>query len=176
LPVGRYRKARVTVVYLAPRFATAIRMPDEINSVVLGDPASFTAEHSEREPKIVFVKPITEKAAQTNRLISTEPGYQARLLLISRGDAANPRPDVDFEMSYRPAGRFIVEPSAPSASIAQTVTLNAGVPEKSPAPLPLASSEAGPSGVDKPLFRTVSVGLGENAATAQRPDPALDFY
>jgi len=49
------QEGQVTIVYLAPRFATAIRMPDAINSVVLGDPASFTAEHSEREPKIVWV-------------------------------------------------------------------------------------------------------------------------
>ena len=57
------QEGQVTVVYLAPRFATAIRMPDAVNSVVLGDPDSFTAEHSEREPQIVFVKPITAKAS-----------------------------------------------------------------------------------------------------------------
>ena len=169
------QEGQVTVVYLAPRFATAIRMPDAINSVVLGDPASFTAEHSEREPKIVFVKPITEKAAQTNLLISTAHGYQASLLLISRGGAANARPDVDFEMSYRPAGRFIVEPSAPSVSIAQTVTLSTGVPEKPPAPLPLASTEANAGGADKPPVRTIPVSLGESGTTAQKPDPALDL-
>ena len=56
------QEGQVAVVYLAPRFATAIRMPDAVNSVVLGDPDSFAAEHSEREPQIVFVKPITEKA------------------------------------------------------------------------------------------------------------------
>src|SRR5215471_5210352 len=81
------QEAQVTVVYLAPRFATSIRMPDAVNSVVLGDPDSFTAEHSEREPQIVFVKPITAKASQTNLLISTVHGYQANLLLISRGES-----------------------------------------------------------------------------------------
>ena len=117
------QEGQVTVVYLAPRFATAIRMPDAVNSVVLGDPDSFTAEHSEREPQIVFVKPITAKASQTNLLISTAHGYQANLLLISRGESAGTQPDVDFMMRYRPAGRFVIEPSAPSASIAQTVAL-----------------------------------------------------
>ena len=54
--VGRaVQEDHVTVVYLAPRFATAIRMPDAINSVVLGDPDAFSAEHSEREPRIVVV-------------------------------------------------------------------------------------------------------------------------
>ena len=108
------QEGQITVVYLAPRFATAIRMPDAVNSVVLGDPDSFTAEHSEREPQIVFVKPITAKAAQTNLLISTAHGYQANLLLISRGEPAGTQPDVDFMMRYRPAGRFVIEPSAPS--------------------------------------------------------------
>ena len=108
-------------MYLAPRFATAIRMPDAVNSVVLGDPDSFTAEHSEREPQIVFVKPVTAKASQTNLLISTAHGYQANLLLISRGESSGTRPNVDFMMRYRPAGRFVIEPSAPSVSIAQTV-------------------------------------------------------
>src|SRR5690348_9620908 len=65
------QEGQVTVVYLAPRFATAIRMPDAVNSVVLGDPDSFTAEHSEREPQIVFVKPVKAKPSQTNLLIST---------------------------------------------------------------------------------------------------------
>lgn len=117
------QEGQVTVVYLAPRFATAIRMPDAVNSVVLGDPDSFTAEHSEREPQIVFVKPITAKASQTNLIISTARGYQASLLLISRGESAGGQPGVDFMMRYRPAGRFVIEPSAPSVAIAQTVVL-----------------------------------------------------
>jgi hypothetical protein len=33
---------RVAVVYLAPRYATAIRMHEAINSVVVGDPSSFS--------------------------------------------------------------------------------------------------------------------------------------
>ena len=51
------QEGQATTVYLAPRFATAIRMQDAVNSVVLGDPDSFSAEHSEKEPQIVFVKP-----------------------------------------------------------------------------------------------------------------------
>ena len=76
----------MTTVFLAPRYVTAIRMPEPINSVVVGDPASFSAEHSDREPNLVFVKPITTKAAQTNLLISSTRGLQASLLLISRGE------------------------------------------------------------------------------------------
>src|SRR5213082_970101 len=80
------RDGQVTTVFLAPRYVTAIRMPEPINSVVVGDPASFSAEHSDREPTLVFVKPITAKAAQTNLLILSTRGLQASLLLISRGE------------------------------------------------------------------------------------------
>jgi len=132
--VGRaVQEGQVTTVYLAPRFATAIRMPDAVNSVVLGDPDSFSAEHSEKEPQIVFVKPITMKAAQTNLLISTARGYQANLLLISRGETGGTQPSIDFLMRYHPAGRFIIDPSpgGESASIAQTGPLES--PAEKPA-------------------------------------------
>jgi hypothetical protein len=81
--------------------------------------------HSEREPQIVFVKPITDKAAQTNLLVSTTHGYQASLLLINQGEAQKGQPNVDFEMRYRPAGKFIIDPSSPSVSVAQTIALSA---------------------------------------------------
>jgi hypothetical protein len=113
---------RVTALYLAPRYATAIRMPEAINSVIVGDPASFSAEHSEQEPNLVFVKPITMQPAQTNLLISTTRGHQTSLLLISRGELnPNEQPPVDFVLHYKPAGRFLVEPADyPSAVVAET--------------------------------------------------------
>jgi hypothetical protein len=134
--VGRaVQEGQVTTVYLAPRFATVIRMPDAVNSVVVGDPDSFAAEHSDKEPALVFVKPITLKAAQTNLLISTAHGYQANLLLISRGETGGTQPNVDFLMRYHPAGRFMIEPSpgGESSSIAQTAPLESP-PEKPAAP------------------------------------------
>jgi hypothetical protein len=144
--VGRsMQEGEVTVVYLAPKFATAIRMPDAVNSVVLGDPDSFTAEHSEREPEIVFVKPITAKASQTNLLISTVHGYQANLLLISQGEPTGSQPSVDFMMRYHPVGRFIIEPSAPTASIAQTVALPTVDPVKDPPGILPAARSVGTS-------------------------------
>jgi hypothetical protein len=165
------QEGQVTVVYLAPRFATAIRMPDAINSVVLGDPDSFTAEHSEREPQIVFVKPITAKAAQTNLLISTAHGYQANLLLISRGEAAGTQPDVDFMMRYRPAGRFVIEPSAPSLSIAQTVALPTTGQMVEPPKIP---SPATPSDI-RPAAQNADAALGFDALLErQRRAPLPD--
>jgi hypothetical protein len=147
-------------------------MPDAVNSVVLGDPDSFTAEHSEREPQIVFVKPITAKAAQTNLLISTAHGYQANLLLISRGESTGTQPDVDFMMRYRPAGRFVVEPSAPSLSIAQTVALPSSGQMAEPPKIP---SPATPSDV-RPPARNADAALGIDALLERQrraPLPAL---
>ena len=117
---------RVTVVHLAPRYATAIRMQEAVNSVVVGDPASFSAEHSEQEPNLVFVKPITTKPAQTNLLISTSRGHQASLLLISRGELSGEQlPEVDFVLRYRPAGRFLIEPSDyPTPLVAEIANLD----------------------------------------------------
>ena len=41
---------KVITLRLTPRIATSIRMPEPVNSVVLGDPENFQAEHSEHEP------------------------------------------------------------------------------------------------------------------------------
>ena len=48
---------KVITLRLAPRVATSIRMPEPVNSVVVGDPENFQAEHSEHEPELVTVKP-----------------------------------------------------------------------------------------------------------------------
>lgn len=125
---------QVNTVFLAPRYVTAIRVPEPVNSVVVGDPASFSAEHSEREPQLVFVKPITTRAAETNLLISTTRGLQVSLLLISRGELkAGGQPDVDFLMRYKSAGQFLVQPSdIPSVVVPQTMMLAAPVATSSP--------------------------------------------
>ncbi len=124
--VGRpIRDGQVTTVYLAPRYVTAIRMPEPVNSVVVGDPGSFSAEHSDREPQLVFVKPITPKPAQTNLLISTTRGLQVSLLLVSRGETkGDGDADIDFLMRYKPSGQFIIQPAESlSAVVPQTATL-----------------------------------------------------
>ncbi len=125
--VGRaVRDGQVTTVFLAPRYTTAIRLPEPVNSVIVGDPASFSAEHSEREPQLVFVKPITAKPAQTNLLISTTRGLQVSLLLVSRGEPKEEqRANVDFLVRYKAAGPFIVQPSdVPSAIVPRTASLS----------------------------------------------------
>lgn len=52
-------QSAVTVLHLGIGYITAVRVPEEIGSVVIGNPASFKAEHSEAEPRLLFLKPIT---------------------------------------------------------------------------------------------------------------------
>jgi hypothetical protein len=141
--------------------------------VVLGDPESFSAEHSDREPQIIFVKPITTKPAQTNLLISTVRGMEANVLLISRGEAGTQQP-VDFLMRYRAAGRFVIEPGTPSASVAEIKPLepqkpatsgdkhSSGVGQRS------GDSEAGP-------IRPVSFSIRQGAEAVPASDSFRDL-
>lgn len=118
---------KVTKVEVEDRFVTTIRLPEAVNSVVLGDPSRFEVEHSEKEPKLVFVKAITTRPAETNLLISTTSGRQVSLLLVSRGEDASPeRIPVDFVVSYQTPQDFLVPPSGfPFAMVGETVSLNA---------------------------------------------------
>lgn len=119
-------QGRVTTVEVAARFVTAIRVPETVNSVVVGDPATFQVEHSEREPQLVFVKVLTTKPAQTNLLISTARGQQTSVLLVSRGDPDDVEPvKVDFLVKYEPPRGFLVQSAGyPFPLIGETVLLS----------------------------------------------------
>src|SRR5712691_11911598 len=101
---------QVNIVHLAPRYATAIRLPEAVSSVVVGDPVKFLAEHSDKEPTLVLVKPVSEDVAESNLLVTTVKGRHLSFLLRSEGTSA--QPPVDFVVNYRPAGSFLVEESA----------------------------------------------------------------
>jgi hypothetical protein len=105
---------RVNLVRLAPRYATAIRLPEPVSSVVVGDPVKFLAEHSDKEPALVLVKPVSGEAAESNLLITTVNGRHLSFLLRNEGGGAHRA--VDFVVSYRPAGSFLVEESAIAAA------------------------------------------------------------
>lgn len=123
-------QGKVSVVKVAPRFVTTIRVPVAVNSVVVGDPSRFQVEHSDREPKLVFVKATSRKAAETNLLISLSNGQQVSLLLMSRGDDLSGSPDhVDFLLRFEPAGGFFVPPSGfPSELVGGMVSLSEAQP------------------------------------------------
>ncbi len=100
----------VTLLHLAPGYATSVKLPEEISSVVVGNPASFKAEHSDAEPKLVFLKPITSKPSESNALITTRSGQEITLHLVSAGKVAAD-PPVDFLVEYRRPQSVIVSSS-----------------------------------------------------------------
>src|SRR5438270_3802505 len=76
---------KVTVVEISPHFVSAIRLPESVNSIAVGDAALFQVEHSEREAELVLVKALTEEHSETNLLVSTVHGRQFSFLLVNRG-------------------------------------------------------------------------------------------
>ena len=114
---------KITTVDVIPHFVTAIRVPEPVNSVVVGDPALFQVEHSEHEPELVFVKSLSEENAQSNLLISTTRGRQISFLLVNHGQGASAS-KVDFLFRYRAGSGFLIEPDAvPFALVSQTTRL-----------------------------------------------------
>lgn len=100
----------VTPLHLSPGYTTSVRLPEEISSVVIGNPATFKAEHSEAEPRLVLLKPITAQPSESNALITTKSGQEITLHLVSGGKAAaNAR--VDFLVEYRRQQSFLIGPS-----------------------------------------------------------------
>jgi hypothetical protein len=113
----------VTVLHLGVGYTTSVRLPEEISSVVLGNPASFKAEHSEAEPRLVFLKPITPQSAESNVLITTKSGQEISLHLINPGQAAG-NSTVDFLVEYRhPQGVLISSSGTQSLLIPELRTV-----------------------------------------------------
>jgi hypothetical protein len=113
----------VTRVYLSPGYTTAVRMPDEISSVVVGDPARFKAEHSESEPRLVFLKPITSKPAESNALITMKTGPEVNLYLMSAGAVTSSDPRVEFLVEYRRPKGLLIEGSGQNFFVSETQPL-----------------------------------------------------
>ncbi len=126
----------VTLIHLAPGYATAVRMPEEISSVMIGDPAKFKAEHSEAESRLVFFKPLTTKPAESNALISLRSGQQVNLHLESPGAVTMEDPRVDFFVEYRRPNRLLIENSSQSSFVPETEPISGPASEVSPATAP----------------------------------------
>ena len=117
-------------------------MPEPVNSVVVGDPAIFQVEHSDKEPQLVFIKALTTAPAETNLLISTTHGHEASPLVISRGDS-QARIHVDFVLKYKTAGGFLIGPSGyPSALIGETLAAGQAAPASVGESLPSAATSS----------------------------------
>src|SRR2546430_2650956 len=78
-------------VRLAFRITTTIRVPEPVNSVVVGDSSLFQTEYSPNEPLLIFARTTTSDFAQTNLVISTVRGRQFILMLRSVGARSEER-------------------------------------------------------------------------------------
>jgi len=112
----------ITVLHLHPGFVSSVRLPEEVSSVVLGDPGAFKGEHSEAEPRLVFFKPASAKPAKSNALISTRSGREVSLTLVSDGVAAHSEP-VDYILEYQPQRSFLIPTAYPSVLIGESKSL-----------------------------------------------------
>ena len=112
----------VAVLHLHPGFVSSVRLPEEVSSVVLGDPAAFNGEHSEAEPRLVLFKPASPKPAKSNALITTRSGREASLTLVSDGASAHSEP-VDYVLEYQPQRSFLISAAYPSVLIGESKTL-----------------------------------------------------
>ncbi|HKU28674.1 MAG TPA: hypothetical protein VJQ54_24600 [Candidatus Sulfotelmatobacter sp.] len=108
----------VTVLHLHPGFVSSVRLPEQVSSVVLGDPAAFKGEHSEAEPRLVFFKPASPKPGKSNALISTRSGREVSLTLVSDGASAHSEP-VDYVLEYQTKRSFLISATYPSVLIGE---------------------------------------------------------
>ncbi len=158
----------VTTVYLSPGYATSIRLPEEISSVVVGNPANFRAEHSDSEPRLVFLKPITAKPTESNALITTRSGQEISLHLISGGQGA-PQARVDFLLEYRRPGSMLISSNAgQSFFVSETKQVSGGDPpdvlHRGDRPDPIAEMLTRQKAVAVPRWEgtTLQVSIGES--------------
>jgi len=113
-------------IRLAPRVTTTIRLPDPVNSVVLGDSNVFQAEYSPNEPLLVFARTTASVLARTNLVISTVRGRQFVLLLRSVGTPSNGNEtSADLLVTCEAAQVRFIEETFPSTLVSETVNLDA---------------------------------------------------
>jgi hypothetical protein len=103
LPVST---SSVTDLHLRPLFTTTIRLPEAVTSVAVGAPTLFEVEHSDQEPRLVFVKPSTKESATSNLVIALQSGQEISMRLLSDGNGGDA--PVDFVVNYRPPQSFLI--------------------------------------------------------------------
>ena len=156
-------EGKVTVLEASPHFVTAVRLPEPVNSVVIGDPTLFQAEYNEHEPQLVFIKVLTTKAAESNLLISTTRGRQISLLLVSKGGTLL-RPKVDFLLRYKPLSGFLVEQETiPVFMVGESESL-------SKMPVQTNFNAAAPPGMAPSLAKASAPGTSAKADNEMKPE------
>jgi hypothetical protein len=147
----------VTDLHLRPLFTTTICLPEAVTSVAVGAPTLFEVEHSDQEPRLVFVKPTTKESATSNLVIALRSGQDISMRLLSGGDGGNT--PVDFVVNYRPPQSFLIGSSDVVAHSVETAK------DEKPRTIPL---------IDQVLKRQAEVGtpnwVGGLAKDDRNPD------
>ena len=117
----------VTTLHLRPGYVSSVHLPEPVSSVVLGDPSSFKAEHSEAEPQLVFFKAITPNASETNALITTRTGRGVSFTLVSGGNSDKGWA-VDYVVRYDHPRSFLIEAAHSSFIIDDTKSFDRSAP------------------------------------------------
>lgn len=137
----------VILLHLAPGYTTSVRLPEEIRSVVVGNPAAFKAEHSEADPRRVFLKPITPEPCDSNALITTQSGQEISLHLVSAGKRA-PSTRVDFMVEYQRPRSMLIESNRPTFLVGETRSATPPAPTD-PVPSPITKPDPLVQGLDE---------------------------
>jgi hypothetical protein len=122
---------QAVVLHLRSGYVSSVRVLEEVSSVVLGDPGSFKAEHSEAEPQLVFFKVTTAKPAQTNALITTRGGHEISLSLVSQGKLDHSEV-VDYVLNCERPHSFLIASDHPSFVVGETKNIGPEYPPANP--------------------------------------------
>lgn len=91
--------ASIYTIHLRPLFTTGVKFPDEVTGVAVGAPSLVDAEHNKNLPNLVFIKPETEAAFNSDVIVSLISGATVTLHVISAGAKGSNAP-VDFMVDY----------------------------------------------------------------------------
>ncbi len=170
---------QVLVLHIRPGYVSSVRVLEEVTSVVLGDPGSFKAEHSESEPQLVFFKATTTKPAQTNALITTKSGREISLSLASQGESDHGEV-VDYVLNCQRPRSFLIPSDLASVVLGDTKNIApADPPASSPAGKPATREQ--PLGTERlanPHWegKQFRVAVGQTTETEQQMSVAFAVF
>jgi len=141
-------EGRPAVVHLASQVTTTIRLPEPVNSVVVGDSSLFHAEYSPAEPLLVFARSLAPTSGESNLVISTTHGRQFVLILRNIDGANQEGGRADLLVTCRAAGGFFIEDNFPDALIAETVRIGSNSAAQEPPTLTPSGSTGDPMSLE----------------------------
>src|SRR5579884_2696223 len=106
-----FRSGSSITLRLSLGYVSAMRLPEPVSSIAVGDPSIFHAEHSDAEPELVFFKPLNAEPARSNAVIVTRNGTVLTVALVSYGRAPAGS-EIDFLLDCRRAASVVIAAGA----------------------------------------------------------------